>query len=297
VGRAKCSALEQGLPYVPLAAALRDAFSDVDLKPDHLPALRGILPELGVGQPGVEFGEVDVLEAIVALISGHAPLVLFLDDLHLADRSTIAALEYLHRRCESSAVMVICALRSEDTPPDHPIHRLAASEMIRLEPLTEDELAPLGIADVHERTGGHPTLVADLIANGSRPDLRRSLSELLIARSRSEGTESYRILLTAATLPQPFDPQLLAAVLGADPVDVTERLEQLCDRRLLRVDGFRFRYRYAIVRDVLAANVSPARRRLLSERAELVRDGGHMFHAAGRDSPAHSEVVPASGDP
>ncbi|HEY3943867.1 MAG TPA: BTAD domain-containing putative transcriptional regulator [Solirubrobacteraceae bacterium] len=51
VGRAKCTQLEQGLDYVPVAAALRDALSEVDLDPAHLPALQGILPELGVEEP------------------------------------------------------------------------------------------------------------------------------------------------------------------------------------------------------------------------------------------------------
>ena len=140
---------------------------------------------------------------------------------------------------------------------------------MRLEPLTDEELSPLGIPGVYERTGGHPALVADLIASGSRPDLRRSLGEMLIARCRAEGSDGYRLLVLAATLPQPFDPEVLAALLEADPVELTERLEQLCDRRILRIDGLRFRFRYSIVRDVLASNVSPARRRLLLERAQI----------------------------
>jgi hypothetical protein len=103
--------------------------------------------------------------------------------------------------------------------------------------------------------------------------LRRSLSELLIARCRAEGAEAYRILLTAAALEQPFEPELLATLLAADPVELTERVEQLCDRRILRIDGFRFRFRYAIVRDILAATLSPARRRLLEDRAHAAQRG------------------------
>src|SRR6201996_156349 len=282
IGRAKCSILEQRLDYVPLAAALRDALSQVELQTAQLPALRGILPELGVGQPAVEFGEVDALEAVVSLIDRHAPLILILDDLHLADRRTIAALEYIRRRCSKSPVLVLGAMRGEDTPSDHPLRGLGATEL-RLEPLTADDLSPVGIPGVHERTGGHPALVADLIASGSRPDLRRSIGEMLIARCRAEGPEAYRLLVLAATLPQPFDPEVLAALLEADPVELTEQLERLCDRRILRVDGLRFRFRYSLVRDVLAANVSPARRRLLLERAEMLRERQELFHGAGRD--------------
>lgn len=282
VGRATCSAVEQGLDYVPLAAALREALADLDLENAELPALRRVLPELGLSSPAAEFDELDVLEALVAIVTRNAPMVLILDDLHLADRCTIAALAYLQRRCAAAPVMVLGALRGEDTPPDHPVRGLTPSELLPLAPLTADELAPLGMREVHERTGGHPALVADQIVNGSRPDLRRSLSELLIARCRAEGADSYRILLAAATLPQPFDPETLAELLDADPVALAERLECLCDRRILRIDGFRFSYRYAIVRDVLAANVSPARRRLLGERAEAARNGRPVTSPRGR---------------
>jgi len=78
---------------------------------------------------------------------------------------------------------------------------------------------------------------------------------------------------------------VLAALLETDPVALVERLEQLCDRRILRVDGLRFRFRYAIQRDVLRAAVSPARDRLLGERAQIVNQRREIVRAAGRDLP------------
>ena len=108
------------------------------------------------------------------MIRQAGPLVLIFDDLHLADPGTVAALEYLRHRCAGSPVMILGAMRGEETPLDHSLSRLADTARIRLEPLTEHELGPLGIPDVHGRTGGHPTLVASLIASGSDPDLRGS---------------------------------------------------------------------------------------------------------------------------
>jgi hypothetical protein len=93
------------------------------------------------------------------------------------------------------------------------------------------------------------------------------------------------VLITAATLPEPFEPEVLAAVLETDPVALIERLEELCDRRILRVDGLRFRFRYAIQRDVLRATVSPARDRLLRERAQIVKRRSEIIRAAGHDLP------------
>jgi DNA-binding SARP family transcriptional activator len=290
VGRARCSALEQHLAHVPLAAVLRDVLEGLELETKDLPALGGIVPELAPRDRPAGFGEIDALEATVEVIRRAGPLALIFDDLHLADPGTVAALEYLRHRCAGSPVMILGAMRGEETPLDHPLSKLAETTRIRLEPLTEHELAPLGIPDVHGRTGGHPTLVANLIASGSDPDLRGSLSELLIARCRAEGAVAFRVLMTASTLPEPFEPEVLAALLETDPVVLVERLEQLCDRRILRVDGLRFRFRYAIQRDALRAALSPARDRLLRERAQSVQQRREIVRAAGHDLP----LVPAT---
>jgi hypothetical protein len=268
---------------VPLAAALRDVLEGLDLDTKDLPALGGIVPELAPRERPAGFGEIDALEATVEVIRRAGPLVLIFDDLHLADPGTVAALEYLRHRCAGSPVMILGAMRGEETPLGHPVHSLAETTRILLEPLAEHELAPLGIPDVHGRTGGHPALVANLIASGSDPDLRGSLSELLIARCRAEGAAALRVLMTASTLPEPFEPEVLAALLETDPVLLVERLEQLCDRRVLRVDGLRFRFRYAIQRDALRAAVSPARDRLLRERAQTVKRRREIVRAAGHD--------------
>lgn len=290
VGRARCSALEQHLAHVPLAAVLREVLEGLDLETKDLPALGAIVPELAPRERPAGFGEIDALEATVEVIRRAGPLALIFDDLHLADPGTVAALEYLRHRCAGSPVMILGAMRGDETPLDHPLNRLAETTRIRLEPLTEHELAPLGIPDVYGRTGGHPTLVANLIASGSDPDLRGSLSELLIARCRAEGAVAFRVLMTASTLPEPFEPEVLAALLETDPVVLVERLEQLCDRRILRVDGLRFRFRYAIQRDALRAAVSPARDRLLRERAHIVEQRREIVRAAGHDLP----LVPAT---
>ena len=97
-GRASCSELERHLPYVPLAAALRDALTRAELSGQHRAALRKIVPELTPPDPPAEFAEIDVLEALVGVLADHAPLVLFLDDLQWADPATITALSYLQRR-------------------------------------------------------------------------------------------------------------------------------------------------------------------------------------------------------
>ncbi len=265
VGRAACSPLERHLPYVPLAAALREAVTGDGLAASASTPLRRILPELATDD-GRGFGEIEALEALVGLLGEQAPLVIFIDDLQWADSSTIAALSYLQRRADGLAAALVGAFRSEQAPPEHPIRQLKPDTLVRLAPLTATDLAQLGISDLHEATGGNPRLVSAVLASGNEATLTSALSETLLAQCRAEGARAYRILVAASALEPPFDAEPLAALLGVGVAELVEELERLCERRILRVDGPAFRFRYGLVCDVLRATLSPARERLLREQ-------------------------------
>jgi DNA-binding SARP family transcriptional activator len=271
VGRSVCSELERHLPYVPLATAIREALQDGMPEPGALPALRAILPERRLDDGDRAVPEVDALESLVQLVEAHAPLVLVLDDLHLADLSTLGALAYIQRRCASHPVAVVGAVWSGDLEPGHPLRRLTPTAVVRLEPLTRSELAPLGVPDLHERTGGNPRFVTAALRHRGPGGLEQTLAETILTRCRAEGPLAYRLLVSAAVLGEVFEPEVLAHMTQVDPIRVTEELERLCDRRLLGVDGFRFRFRFRICREVLLHGMSPARRRVLRDRMTAAR--------------------------
>jgi predicted ATPase len=200
VGRASCSELERHLPYVPLATALRDALTGAEPRTHRRAALRKIMPELTPASPSGEFAEIDVLEALVDVIAEYGPLVLLLDDLQWADRATVTALSYLQRRAAAIPAALVTAVRTEDVPPGHFSRRLKPDTIVRLEPLTTAELAPLAVPDLHESTGGNPLFVAETMTSGSREEPSSTLAEALLARCRAEGAPSYRMLLAASIL-------------------------------------------------------------------------------------------------
>ncbi len=267
IGRATCSQLERNLPFVPLAGALREALAGIDLDAERLPALQQILPELALGAPKPAVDEIEVLEALVAVLAEHAPVVLLLDDLHLADHRTLAALGYLRRRAAFPGAIVTAA-RSMGAAPGRPPHRLDADARLQLEPLSRDDLAVAGIAELYESTGGDPRLVAEALANGHAARPSETLTEALLAQCRVEGDWAYRVLIAASVLEQPFEPEPLADLLGVEAAELVEELERLCERRILRIEGIRFRFRYDLVRQVLLESISPARQRLLRERID-----------------------------
>jgi hypothetical protein len=145
---------------------------------------------------------------------------------------------------------------------------LEADARIQLEPLSSGDLAPLAIPELHDSTGGDPRLVAEALVNGRAAAPSETLNEALLAQCRAEGDWVYRVLVASSVLEQPFEPEPLADLVGVDAGELIEELERLCERRLLRVDGFRFRFRYDLVRQVLLGSISPARQRLLQQRLE-----------------------------
>jgi predicted ATPase len=224
------------------------------------------LPELALTRPAREFSEIEALEALVQAISEQAPVVLLLDDIHAADQETIAALDYLQQRLAGVPGAIVTTIRTVQAPAEHPVRRLRPSTEVRLCPLTARELESLGIPRLYESTGGNPRFVTHALASGKRLELSNSLSETLLTQLRAEGRRPFRILLAASLLEPPFEPEPLATMLEQDVAGLTEQLEQLCERRILRVEGHGFRFRYDLVRAVLYYSLSPARRRVLRER-------------------------------
>jgi DNA-binding SARP family transcriptional activator len=217
VGRASASELESHLPYVPLATALRDALGGVDVDGRRLSALGQILPELTLDDPRRDFGEVEVLEALVAVVADRAPVVLLIDDLQWADPKSIAALGYMQRRGADVRCALIVTSRLADAPADHPLRRLKPDVIVRLEPLSAAELAPLGIPKLHDWTGGNPRFITAALADESPREPSRTFAEALLAQCRAEGPWGWRVLVTASVLEQPFDPEPVAELLGTDP--------------------------------------------------------------------------------
>ena len=101
---------------------------------EDAPAGREGSPPRGDGDRHVLFAEV----AAVLATNPHPPLVLVLDDLHWADRPTLALLRYLLQATVPRSLLIIGTYRSTDVAEDHPLAALLAdlgneAEVERLE--------------------------------------------------------------------------------------------------------------------------------------------------------------------
>jgi hypothetical protein len=136
--------------------------------------------------------------------------------------------------------------------------------------LTPRDLEPLGVAGLFESTEGNPRFVADALANRDADGPSRSLADVVIDQCMREGPRAYRLLVAASLLDPPFEPLQLEAMLGLEVTGIAERLETLCERRILSADGIGFRFRHELVREVLLDRLSPARVRLLQQRIDYL---------------------------
>jgi len=124
------------------------------------------------------------MAALLEHVSRERPVVLFFDDLHWADTSTVDLLAYLGMRLDRMRVMIIATYRDADLrATDHPFQRVqrelesrGIARSIDMTLLAADEVAefvdrtyeghafPADFARaVHARTEGNPLFVADLL--------------------------------------------------------------------------------------------------------------------------------------
>src|SRR5262250_2210420 len=149
----RCAELGDSVPYLPLADALHSAAATTPALADAIatrPVLGLLLPDRGATQmagseaPGMAqqqlFGAV---LGMLAELAGTAPVLLVLEDMHWADRSTRDLLTFLSRVLHRERVAVVATYRTDDLHRSHPL-RAVAAELVRLPSVTAVEVGPLG---------------------------------------------------------------------------------------------------------------------------------------------------------
>ncbi|SNR90605.1 regulatory protein, luxR family [Geodermatophilus saharensis] len=308
-GRATAGA---AVPYRPVQEVLLAASrrggppEDAGLAPFR-PALGRLVPQWrDEGGGGVESGVV-VAEGVLRVLDaagrhGGCGVLVVLEDLHWADRESLAVLEHLADHGAGCALRVVVTARPEPGPGRDVVAALAARRELRvveLAPLPDEDVArmaraclgtgtlPDGLSAVLARAGGLPLLVEELLGGGAVelvagrwtvPEhapwvVPRSLADALAWKVAELPVPDRLVPRAAAVLGRDVDSALLAALLGRPAVGVEEVLERCVELQLLvRDDEAGYRFRHALTRDTVLAQLGPASRAALAGRAlDLVR--------------------------
>jgi DNA-binding SARP family transcriptional activator len=244
-------------------------------------------------------------------------LLVFLDDLHWADRSTLVLLHYLLRHLRSDRLLVVVAYREIELDSDHPLidalaewnhERLATRiSLERLSRAETDELlhglfeqenrAPAFAEAIYRETEGNPFFVEEVVKallaqeQQYRADdqqhkgiaalaIPQTIKEAIGRRLRRLSHACGEMLHTAAALGKTFAFAELAAVVPANEDTLLNALDEACAAQLIRpsqTDSFTFTHDK--IRETLYQELNPIRRRRLHQR---IGEAFEKLYASGQ---------------
>ena len=260
-------------------------------------------------------------------VAGDRGLLLILDDLQWADRSTRQLLLYLLAGLGELRLSVLAAVRAESLQGTHPLRRVLA-ELRRLRSVRVVDLSPLDKAQtgelvaaiagptvapedadrVHKRSGGNPFVAEELARDlrDGREELSDTLREIFLARMDELPAPAHAVVNAIAAGVEPVEHALLARVVPVPEGELIEAVRATVAHRFVvsAPDGYRLRHR--LVAEVLEAEVLPAERTGLHRRyAEALTAApgpadhaklAHHWQQAGESARALPSVIAAARD-
>jgi tetratricopeptide (TPR) repeat protein len=328
---------EEGVPFAPVTEALRGLADQLD--PAELAAVAGparaelgrLLPELagggdaaaggvaGAGQAG-QGRLFELLSGVVQRLAARAPLLLLVEDLHWADRSTRDLLAFLATTLRSGRVLLVGTFRSEELHRLHPLRQLLGElarnrrvQRLDLPRFSRTELAQqvaglLGadpptrlLDDLYARSDGNPFFAEELLLAGGDPAaLPSSLQEVLLTRVVRLQPRTQQLLRVAAAAGPGATQPLLAAVADIDEQALLEGLHEAVDQQLLLPEpgGDGYLFRHALLAEAVYSELLAGERvRLHTALASALEAGVEAGEAPASRAARLAYHWAAAGDP
>jgi class 3 adenylate cyclase/tetratricopeptide (TPR) repeat protein len=268
---------EDGLPYAAWIDIARQYVARVPAEPlrralgQHAPEFARLVPDVTL-----KLGKIPTYKPIeerqdrlrfygtvthfFVSICGQTPLLLLLDDLQWADRSSMDLLEYFVRSASGLPVLIVCSCRTEDVQPDSPIYQTLMKlnkqrllETIQVKDLNKEETTSLikqifgeqnisseFVELIHHQTGGNPffaeEVLRSLVEDGAifRAEKgwdRKPVQEIVLPDSVKSALKSRLKRLD----PDAINVLTMASVIGLDfDFEVLQEFSQIQEDTLLQ---------------------------------------------------------------
>ncbi len=320
------------LPYAPLLSALRPLVRRRHPALETLgrasrSALSTLLPDLEDAgapperdDPSAQLRLFEALLDLLDLCSQEDGLVLILEDMHWADRSTRAFVSFLARSLREERVMVLLTYRIDELHRRHALRPLLA-ELERLDLVRRVELPPFDRRELEEalqdilgdhptaqlvnrlfdRSEGNPLYTEELLAAGldGRGAAPQSLRDAFLLRIERLGPETQRAV-RAIAVGRMLDEPTISELVDAEHEALHDALRQAVDEQvLIACEEARLGFRHALLREAVYDDLLPGERgelhlalaRLYEERmgGEIELEPATMIashYAAAGDQPA-----------
>jgi DNA-binding NarL/FixJ family response regulator len=284
--RAECpnAASAAALPLAGFRAAL------VDLVPDL---------EAREWDPG-QFA--DLVVRRILMRCRDEPALVLVEDLHWADPSTLTLVDYLARALRPRPCLVLVTVRTDPPPSDAvadvvaELERLPREVRVELSRLTPDEVvrqlhgilgrppAAAFAAQTIARSDGVPFFVEELAALEQVADQRSGeppagplpgrMQDVLMRRTSGLDAPTMTVLRAAAAAAADVNETTLCAVTNLAAQAVGDVLDALVRAGLLTRSGDGYRFRHALLREAVEADIPPREAsRLHAAYGRLVDEG------------------------
>nr|WP_017591036.1 LuxR family transcriptional regulator [Nocardiopsis potens] len=314
-----------GLPFAPFVTVLRQL---IRMHGPELTTAAGggselprLLPELGAVPDDRRDARGLLFQQILLLLTaaaGTEGLTVVLEDLHWADSATRDLLVFLVRSLDTAPVQIVATYRSDELHRDHPLRpllpeleRLPDVERLDLAPLTPEEAAelagairgaPLSGAEaeaLYSRSQGNALFVESLaeqpmLLDSPVPERPREMLLSALRRLDERAADVVRTASVGAVSGGHVEHELLAHVCGLPHGELDAALRSVVDANVLHPTESGFRFRHALLREAVHADLLPGRHtRLHLAFAEaldalpdavpahrLAAEQAHHYHAA-----------------
>jgi DNA-binding CsgD family transcriptional regulator/tetratricopeptide (TPR) repeat protein len=315
------------LAYAPISQALRQLVRGLD--PATLERVVGagraelarLVPDLGAvpaaEQAASGLARERLFEGLLGVVERLAtdrPLVVAVEDLHWADRSTLDLLSYLVANLAEAQAVLVATYRSDELGRRHPLRavlaeldRHATVERLELGRLDRVGLGgllagilgappvPQLLTRVLARSDGNPFFAEELLAagpGGGELGLSATLHDLLAARVDAMSGQGQQVLRVAAVAGRRVGHGLLAAACSLEEPVLLDAVREAVEHHVLipDADGDAYAFRHALLQEVVESDLLPGERSQL--HATLARSlAAHPELAGGTPAQTAAEVA------
>jgi DNA-binding SARP family transcriptional activator len=260
----------------------------------------------GSGDPQQnQLGLFNAVAAFLVKLASQGPVVLFIDDLHAADETSLHLFHYLARQTHKAPVVLLAAYRADWTPTLtlsfssflNALYRERLSETVNLSPLAWNDAAqlvkrtlggeatPRLLEEIQDIAEGNPFFIEEITRallkfdqleeeNGKwspkpEADLRapNDLEGLLRERAARLGSQVETVLASASVVGREFDFEILRKMTALPESELLDALDTALASNLLEETEMGYRFRHALTRHALYNSLSRARRARMHGRA------------------------------
>ena len=282
-----------------------------------LPEIRAVLRD--VDQPPApesESARFRLFEAVSSFLLAGAedhPIVVVLDDLHVADQPSLLLLRFVSRELAAGRLLLVCAFRNVDPALSESLS-VTLAELARepstirldLNGLREREVAeyihsatgiepsPQLLRAVHDEAEGNPLFVGELVRlleaegriaeSSGRPHIPPGVRAVIGQRLGRLSERCRLSLVPASVMGREFALEPLTRVTGLDSEELLEVLDEAAAERMLgEAPGApgRLRFSHALIRDTLYDELTPARRMRLHRAVGEAIEATYAPHLEG----------------